>query len=435
MFRILILGNCQMDGGKGMKDRRVVITGMGAVTPVGNSVAEAWGNLKAGNSGIAPIERFDTSDLVTKFAGEVKNFDAVALFGRKEARRLDRYTHFAREASRQAAEQANLFSNGINRERVGVVLGSCVGGIESIMEQNDILNGRGPGRISPFAITMFLSDTAGAQIAIDYGIMGPNVSTVTACATGTNSLGEAFEMIKRGDAEVLMAGGAEAAVNRLIIAGFNAMKAISENNDDPAGACRPFDLNRDGFVMSEGAVVLVLEELEHARGRDAEILAEVIGYGMSVDAYHMAAPREDGYGAVLSMKRAIESAGLEPADIDYINAHGTGTQLNDKTETKAIKKVLGEHAYDIRITSSKSMTGHLYAASGALEAMVCVKTLNDGIISPTINYGTPDPECDLDYTPNQFREADVQVAMSNSFGLGGRNATIIFKKYSESSAP
>jgi 3-oxoacyl-[acyl-carrier-protein] synthase II len=403
MFRILILGNCQMDGGKGMKDRRVVITGMGAVTPVGNSVDEAWENLKAGNSGIALIERFDTSDLVTKFGGEVRDFDPVALFGRKEARRFDRYTHFGREAARQATEQSRLFSNGVNRERVGVVLGSCVGGLESTMEQHNILNNRGPGRVSPFAITMLLPDTAGAQIAIDYGIMGPNVSTVTACATGTNSLGEAFEMIKRGDAEVLMAGGAEAAVNRLIIAGFNAMKAISENNDDPAGACRPFDLNRDGFVMSEGAVVLVLEELEHARGRDAEILAEVIGYGMSVDAYHMAAPREDGYGAVLSMKRAIESAGLEPADIDYINAHGTGTQLNDKTETKAIKKVLGEHAYDIRITSSKSMTGHLYAASGALEAMVCVKTLNDGIISPTINYGTPDPECDLDYTPNRPR--------------------------------
>jgi 3-oxoacyl-(acyl-carrier-protein) synthase len=276
---------------------------------------------------------------------------------------------------------------------------------------------------------MLLPDTAAARIAIDYQLMGPNLCTVTACATGTNSLGEAFEVIKRGDAEAMVAGGSEAGVLPIIISGFNVMKAISENNDDPAGACKPFDLNRDGFVMSEGAAVLVLEELEHARQRGARILAELIGYGLSVDAYHMAAPREDGYGAVLSMQRALKSAGIEPEAVDYVNAHGTGTRLNDQVETQAIKQVLGEHAYDTIITSSKSMTGHLYAASGAVEAMVCVKTITDGIISPTINYETPDPDCDLDYTPNQAREAEVNIAMSNSFGLGGRNATIIFKKY------
>lgn len=410
-------------------ERRVVITGMGAVTPVGNTVEESWQNLKAGKSGIALIERFDTSDLATKFGGEVKNFDAAKIFGRREARRLDRYTHFAREASRQAIEQSGLLNNGTNRERVGLVIGSCVGGMDSSIEQYNTLNNRGPGRVSPFFITMLLPDAAAAHVAIDYNLMGPNLCVSAACATGTNSLGEAFEIIKRGDADAMIAGGSEAAVNRLIISSFNVMKALAEDNDDPAGACKPFDLNRTGFVMSEGAVVLVLEELEHARKRGANILAEFIGYGTSVDANHMAAPREDAYGAILSMQRAVARAGIDPGEIDYINAHGTGTRLNDKVETKAIKQVLGEHAYDVTVTSSKSMTGHLYGAAGALEAMVCVKTLTDGIISPTINYETADPECDLDYTPNQARPADVQVALSNSFGLGGRNATIILKKF------
>jgi 3-oxoacyl-[acyl-carrier-protein] synthase II len=285
--------------------------------------------------------------------------------------------------------------------------------------------------VSPFAITMILPDTAPARIAIDYNITGPNMSVSTACATGTNSLGEAFEIIRRGDADAMLAGGAEAAVNPLIIASFNVMKALSANNDDPAKACRPFDLNRDGFVMSEGSVVLVLEELEHAKQRGANILAEFIGYGTSVDANHMAAPEENGTGAVLSMNRAIEKAGIPPEEIEYVNAHGTGTRLNDVIETTAIKEALGEHAYDAIVSSSKSMTGHLYGAAGAIEAMVCVKVLTDGIIPPTINYETPDPECDLDYTPNSARQADISTAMSNSFGLGGRNATIILRKYSE----
>jgi 3-oxoacyl-[acyl-carrier-protein] synthase II len=409
--------------------RRVVITGLGAVTPVGNTVEESWENLKAGRSGIATITRFDTSELETKFAGEVKNFDAKELFGAKEARRLDRYTHFAMEATRQAIEESGLLDNGTDRSRVGLVIGSCVGGIDAVMSQYDVLQQKGPSRVSPFAITMILPDTAAARVAIEYDLTGPNMSVATACATGNNSLGEAFEIIRRGSADAMIAGGADAAVNPLIISGFNVMKALSVNNDNPAAACRPFDLNRDGFVMSEGSVVLVLEELEHAKKRGAKILAEFIGYGTSVDANHLAAPEENGTGAVASMRRAIEQAGIAFNQIGYINAHGTGTRLNDKIETGAIKEVLGEHAYDTIISSTKSMTGHLYGAAGAIEAMVCVKVLTDGIIPPTINYDTPDPECDLDYTPNTARRADVAVALSNSFGLGGRNATIILKKY------
>ena len=409
--------------------RRVVVTGMGAVTPVGNTVAEAWDNLKAGHSGIATITRFDVSNLGVKFAGEVKNFDASALFGRKEARRLDRYTHFAMEACRQAIEDSQLLENGTDRERVGLLIGTCVGGMESSFEQYDVLQTKGASKVSPFAISMLLPDTAPARIAIEYNLSGPNMAVITACATGTNALGEAFELIRRGEAEAMLAGGAEAAVTPLVLAGFTVMGALSTNNDNPGQSCRPFDLNRDGFVMSEGSVILVLEELEHAKQRKANILAELLGYGSSIDAYHMAAPREDGRGAIQAMQRAIQKAGVKPSEIDYINAHGTGTLLNDKVETNAIKEVLGEHAYDTIITSSKSMTGHLFGAAGAIEAMVCVKTLNDGIISPTINYETPDPDCDLDYTPNEARRADVSVAMSNSFGLGGRNSTIILRKY------
>jgi 3-oxoacyl-[acyl-carrier-protein] synthase II len=404
---------------------------MGAVTPVGNNVLDVWENLKAGKSGISTITRFDVSDLGTKFAGEIKDFDADALFGRKEARRMDRYTHFAMEASRQAIEDSGLLNNGTDRERVGLVIGSCVGGMDTAFNQYDILKQRGPSKVNPFGIPMILPDTAPARIAIDYGLRGPNMAVVSACATGSNSLGEAFEMIARGDADAIIAGGSEAATNPLIIAGFNVMGALSVNNDNPAGACRPFDLHRDGFVMSEGAVVLVLEELEHAKKRNAKILAEFIGYGTSVDANHMASPLEDAAGAILAIRRAIKRAGIDSSEIDYINAHGTATELNDKSETRAIKEVLGEHAYEVNITSSKSMTGHLFGGAGALEALVCVKSLTDGIISPTINYETPDPECDLDYTPNEARRANISVAMSNSFGLGGHNATIILKKYTD----
>jgi 3-oxoacyl-[acyl-carrier-protein] synthase II len=409
--------------------RRVVVTGLGTVVPVGNTVDEAWANLKAGKSGISLITRFDTSDLGTKFAGEIKDFDANELIGRKEARRMDRYTQYAMVAVQQAVAHSKLMENGLDRDRVGLVIGSCIGGVDTVIDQQDVLVQRGPTRLTPFGIPMMLPDTAAARIAIDYGFRGPNMAVVTACATGTNAIGEAFEMIVRGSADVMIAGGAEAGNNRMLIAGFNVMGALSTNNDNPAGACKPFDLNRDGFVMGEGSAVLVLEELEHARARRATILAEVIGYGTSVDAFHMAASPEDAGGAILSMQRAIARAGIRPEEIDYINTHGTGTQLNDKHETHAIKEVLGEHAYNVHITSSKSMTGHLFAGAGALEALVCVKTLSDGIITPTINYETPDPECDLNYTPNEARQAEVKMALSNSFGLGGHNATIILKKF------
>jgi len=411
--------------------RRVVVTGLGAVVPVGNTVNEAWENLKAGQSGISLITRFDTSDLGTKFAGEIKDFDAKALIGRKEARRMDRYTQYAMVAVQEAVENSKLLGNGLDRDRVGLVIGSCIGGVDTVIDQQEVLQTRGTNRLTPFGIPMMLPDTAAARIAIDYDFRGPNMAIVSACATGTNAVGEAFEMIVRNSADVIIAGGAEAGNNRMIIAGFNVMGALSTNNDDPAGACKPFDLNRDGFVMSEGSAVLVLEELEHAKKRGANILAEIIGYGTSVDAFHMAASPEDAGGAILSMQRAIGRAGIKPEEIDYINTHGTGTQLNDKNETHAIKQVLGEHAYNAHITSSKSMTGHLFAGAGALEALVCVKSLSDGIITPTINYETPDPECDLDYTPNKAKRADISVALSNSFGLGGHNATIILKKYSQ----
>ncbi|HMQ51615.1 MAG TPA: beta-ketoacyl-ACP synthase II [Anaerolineae bacterium] len=411
--------------------RRVVVTGMGAVTPVGNTVEETWNNLVSGKSGIAPITAFDASEMEVKYGGEVKNFDPGELFGRKEARRLDRYTHFVMEVSRQAIEDSQVLANGANRSRVGFVVGSCVGGVGSILEQYEVLQHKGPARVSPFLINMILPDTGPARVAIDYHLTGPNMAVLTACATGANSLGEAREIITRGDAEVMIAGGSEAVINPLILAGFQTMKALALNSDDPAKACRPFDLNRDGFVMSEGAVVLVLEELEHARERHAKILAEFVGYGTSVDAYHMAAPPEDGAGAVVAMQKAIQQAGIDPNEVDYVNAHGSGTRLNDKVETLAIKKVLGERAYDTVVSSSKSMTGHLFGAAGAIEAMVCVKSITDGIIPPTINYETPDPDCDLDYAPNEARRANVTVAMSNSFGLGGHNATIIFKKYLE----
>lgn len=414
-----------------LTDRRVVVTGLGTIAPVGNTVEEAWENLKAGNSGISLITRFDTSDLATKFAGEIKDFNANKLIGRKEARRMDRYTQYAFAAVQQALEDSKLLENGLDRDRVGLVIGSCIGGVDTIAEQQDVLQSRGPTRLHPFGIPMMLPDTAAARIAIDYNFRGPNMAVVTACATGTNAVGEAFEMIARDSADVMIAGGAEAGNNRMIIGGFNVMGALSTNNDNPAGACRPFDLNRDGFVMSEGSAVLVLEALEHAKQRGATILAEVLGYGTSVDAFHMAAPPEDGGGAILSMRRAIKRAGIDPKEIDYINTHGTGTLLNDKTETMVIKEVLGEHAYEVHVTSSKSMTGHLFAGAGALEALVCVKTLSDGIITPTINYETPDPECDLNYTPNEAVKADVSTALSNSFGLGGHNATIIFKKYTD----
>jgi 3-oxoacyl-[acyl-carrier-protein] synthase II len=409
--------------------KRVVITGMGAITPVGNDVASVWESLKAGRSGIARITRFDPSDLATQFAGEVKDFDATERFGRKEARRMDRVTHFAMEACRQAVEDSRLLENGADRERVGIVIGSGVAGIATLLEQYDVFKTSGPQRVSPFLIPMMLADTPAAQTAIHFGLRGPNMAIISACATGTNVVGEAFEMVARGAADAMLAGGSEAGLVPVAIAGFNVMGALSTRNDDPARACRPFDADRDGFVISEGSAILVLESLEHALARGAAIHAEMVGYGTSVDANHIAAPLETGDGARQAMQCALNRAGLAPEAVDYLNAHGTSTRLNDVAETRAVKTVLGEHAYDVAISSTKSMTGHLLGGAGALEALICAKVLEDGIIPPTINYQTPDPDCDLDYVPNEARSAAVKVAMSNSFGFGGHNACVVLRRY------
>jgi 3-oxoacyl-[acyl-carrier-protein] synthase II len=409
--------------------KRVVITGMGAITPVGNDVASVWDSLKAGRSGIARITRFDPSNLATQFAGEVKDFDAVERFGRKEARRMDRVTQFALEACGQAIDDSKLLENGVDRERVGIVVGSGVAGIATLLEQYEVFKTSGPQRVSPFLIPMMLGDTPAAQAAIHYGLRGPNMAIISACATGTNVVGEAFEMVARGAADAMLAGGSEAGLVPVAIAGFNVMGALSTRNDDPAGACRPFDADRDGFVISEGSAILVLESLEHALARGATIHAEMVGYGTSVDANHIAAPLESGDGARQAMQCALNRAGLAPEDVDYLNAHGTSTRLNDVSETRAVKTVMGEHAYDMTISSTKSMTGHLLGGAGALEALICAKVLEDGIIPPTINYRTPDPDCDLDYVPNEARSADVKVAMSNSFGFGGHNACVVLRRY------
>ena len=411
--------------------RRVVITGAGAVTPVGNDVATMWESIKAGRSGIATITRFDVSDLGTKFAGMVEGFDAAERLGRKEARRMDRITHLALEACYQTIDSSRLLETPVNRDRVGVVIGCSAGGLETVLAQGEVLKKRGPSRVNPFFIPMMLVDTPSAQAGIEFGFRGPNMSVVTACATGTNAIGESFEMVARGASDAILAGGTDAALMPLTIAGFNVMGALSTHNQDPAGACRPFDTDRDGFVVSEGAVVMMVEELEHAKARDATIYAEILGYGTSVDAHHMAAPLPTGEAAALAVQRALDRAGMDPTQVDYINAHGTATRLNDVTETKAIKRVFGDHAYKLAVSSTKSMTGHLLAGAGALEALICVKALQDGIIPPTINLKNPDPECDLDCVPNQARPADINVVASNSFGFGGHNATLVLKRYQE----
>jgi 3-oxoacyl-[acyl-carrier-protein] synthase II len=419
---------CPIFVGEKMR-KRVVITGLGAISPVGLSVEETWDALLAGKSGAAPITRFDASDHKTHFAAEVKGFDAEALFGRREARRMDRYSQFALATAQQAVADAGLEITNNNRDRIGVLIGTGIGGIGTLLEQADLLRERDASRVNPFLIPMMLADTAPGMIAINLGVRGPNMSVVTACATGSNALGEAAEIIRRGSADVMVSGGGEAAIVKLTMAGMNSMGALSTRNDDPTKASRPFDANRDGFLMGEGAAVLILESLEHAQARGANILAEVSGYGTTDDAYHISAPAEGGEGAALCMQLALENAGLGVEDIGYINAHGTSTKLNDKGETAAIKTVFGERAYQIPVSSTKSMTGHLLGASGALEALICTKALNEGIIPPTINYETPDPECDLDYVPNKPRKAQIKHALSNSFGFGGHNATVIISRY------
>lgn len=408
--------------------KRVVVTGLGCVSPVGNTVNETWSALVAGKSGAAPITHFDASRHKTKFAAEVKGFDGAAMFGAREARKMDRFTQFATAATLEALAQAKLTIDESNRDRVGILIGSGIGGITTLLEEVETMRERGPDRISPFLIPMMISDSAAGMIAIRVGARGPNMSLATACATGTNAVGESAEMIRRGAADVMIAGAAEAAILSVTMAGMNVMGALSSRNDDPEKASRPFDKNRDGFLMGEGGAVMILESLEHAQARGVEIICEFSGYGTSDDAYHISAPAENGAGAVISMQLALKDAGLSAADIDYINAHGTSTALNDKSETAAIKIVFGEQAYKISISSTKSMTGHLLGASGTLEAVVCAQAIREGLIPPTINYETPDPVCDLDYVPNQARRQQVNHAMSNSFGFGGHNATLILSR-------
>ncbi|MEM7028721.1 MAG: beta-ketoacyl-ACP synthase II [Chloroflexota bacterium] len=410
-------------------NKRVVVTGLGAVTPVGNNVADTWQSLLQGKSGIGPITLFDSSELGTRFGGEVKNFEGEAIFGRKSARRMDRFTQFAVEASRQAIDDAGIGNGAVDKTRVGTVIGSALGGMITFLREHDALKERGPRRVNPFFIPMILPDTPAAQLSIEYGFMGPSMSVTSACATGTNAVGEAFEMVARGAADIVVAGGADSLIIPPIFAGFSVMKAFSTRNDEPEKACRPFDATRDGFVASEGSAILILESLEHAQARGAEIYAEFIGYGTSVDANSMSAPLANGDGASLAMKAAIRRANVDPEKVDYLNAHGTSTRLNDVAETNAIKQTFGEHAYDLSISSTKSMTGHLLGGAGALEALVCIKSLQTGTIAPTINYEVPDEDCDLNYTPNDPQQRDMNVAMSNSFGFGGHNATVVLKKY------
>lgn len=408
--------------------RRVVVTGLGTLNPLGNDVDTTWQMVTTGQSGIGPITRFDASEYKTQFAGEVRDFDPEARYGRKEARRMSRVTQLALAATEQALADSQLTINDSNRDDIGVIIGTGLGSMDPVIDNLNILNERGHKRVSPFFVPMMLADTPAAMISIAYGVRGINMAVATACATGNNVVGEAAKVIQRGAAEVMIAGGSEACIFPLIFAGFSVMGALSTRNDDPQRASRPFDKDRDGFVTSEGTAVLIMEEHQHALARGARIYGEVLGYGTSADAYHLAMPAENGEGAVLAMNMALEDAQLAPTDIDYINAHGTSTELNDKGETAAIKTVLGEHAYNVPVSSTKSMHGHLLGAAGVLEALICLKSLENGLLPPTINYETPDPRCDLDYVPNTARPADIKTVMSNGFGLGGHNATIILGK-------
>ncbi len=410
-------------------NKRVVITGIGVVSPVGHGKANFWNAIKEGKSGVDRITRFDTADFTCKIAAEVKDFDVTQYVDRKEAKRMDRYTHYAVAACRMALEDAKLKMEELDGEKAGVLLGSGVGGIETLEEQHSKLVSKGPGRVSPFFIPMMISNMAAGQLAIMTGAKAKNLTVVSACASGTNAIGDAFRAICSGEADVMITGGAEAPITPLSFAGFCSMKAMSTRNDDPKGASRPFDAERDGFVMGEGAGILILEELEHALNRGAEIVAEVVGYGSTNDAYHITQPAPEGEGGARAMKDAIDDAGLRPEAIDYINAHGTSTPYNDKFETAAIKSVFGEHAYTLAVSSTKSMTGHMLGAAGAVEGIASALALKDGFIPATINYENPDPECDLDYVVNEGRQKEIQYALSNSLGFGGHNATVIFKKY------
>lgn len=410
-------------------NRRVVVTGMGCLTPLGNDLPSTWCGIKSGKSGIGPITRFDASRLSVRFAGELKDFDPSSVLERKEARRIDRFQQMAFAAAVEAVRRAGLEIGPDNAERVGVVVGSGIGGLGSLTEGFRTLFDRGPSRISPFLITQMVVDLAPGMISILLGAKGPNFSTVSACATGAHAIGEAYEILRRGQADVMLAGGSEASIVEIGIACFANMRALSTRNDDPEHASRPFDADRDGFIMAEGAGILVLEELEAARARNAPILAELVGYGSTADASHITDPAPGGEGAARAMKQALRSSGLHPEDIDYLNAHGTSTPVGDRAETAAVKSVFGDSARRLPFSSTKSMTGHLLGAAGGVEAAICIQALNEGFLPPTINYENPDPECDLDCVPNVGRSADLHAVMSNSFGFGGHNVSLIFRKY------
>ncbi len=409
--------------------RRVVITGLGAVTPIGTGKEKFWEGLISGKNGIGPVTHFDAAAHDCKIAAEVKDFNPEEHINKKDARRMDRFTQFAVAASILAHKDSGLDLEKEDRTRIGVLIGSGIGGIGTLEEACRTLIDKGPSRLSPFTVPMMIANMAAGQAAITLGLKGPNTCVVTACATGSHAIGDATEVIRRDEADLMFAGGAEAAITRLAMASFDAAKTMSTRNDDPAHACRPFDKDRNGFVMGEGAGVVVLEELNHALSRGATIYAEVVGYGLTGDAYHITAPAPGGEGAVRSMQMALKDAGLAPEAIDYINAHGTSTELNDKTETAAVKAVFGQHAYKLAMSSTKSMTGHLLGAAGGIEAIATALAIKEDLMPPTINYQNPDPECDLDCVPNTARKREVNAAMSNSLGFGGHNATLILKKF------
>jgi 3-oxoacyl-[acyl-carrier-protein] synthase II len=409
--------------------RRVVVTGLGALTPVGNTAEEFWSSLTHGRSGIGPITRFDPTGFPTRIAGEVRNFDPLNFVDKKEARRLDPYLQYAVAGAVLAVQDAGLDTGKVDATRFGVMIGSGIGGITTLLENHKTLLERGPDRVSPFFIPMLIINMASGLVSMRFGAKAPNSSVVTACATGNHAIGDAFKIIQRGDADIMIAGGAEAIILPLTIAGFCAVKAMTTRNDEPQRASRPFDAERDGFVCSEGAGIVVLESREHALRRDARIYAELRGYGMSGDAHHMTAPDPEGDGAFRSMEAALRDAAIPPGDVGYVNAHGTSTPYNDKFETMAIKRVFGDHARRLAVSSTKSMTGHLLGAAGGIEAIATVLALHHGVLPPTINYEHPDPECDLDYVPNHARKQDVEFAASNAFGFGGTNATLVFGKH------
>ncbi|EHC2042584.1 beta-ketoacyl-ACP synthase II [Listeria monocytogenes] len=410
-----------------MDKRRVVVTGIGAVTPIGNDAETSWENAKKGVNGVAKMTRLNPDDFPVKIAAELKDFDVEKYLEKKEARKMDRFTHYAIASAEMAVQDSGLVIDDSNANRVGVWIGSGIGGMETFETQYEIFLNRGHRRVSPFFVPMMIPDMGSGQVSIRFGAKGINSTTVTACATATNSIGDAFKVIERGDADAMITGGAEAPITKMSLAGFTANKALSLN-PDPETACRPFDKDRDGFIIGEGAGIVILEEYEHAKVRGAKIYAEIVGYGATGDAYHITAPAPNGEGAARAMKMAIDDAGLTPDKVDYINAHGTSTPYNDEYETQAIKTVFGDHAKKLAISSTKSMTGHTLGASGGIEAIFALLSIRDNIIAPTIHLKNQDEVCDLDYVPNEARETNVNVAISNSFGFGGHNATLVFKK-------